>query len=42
MNPFVFFSRVSQQAITVDHMFFALIALSVVIAGAVFLLLLRI
>jgi cytochrome c oxidase subunit 2 len=40
MNPFVYFSRVSNEAISVDHIFFALTALSIVIAGVVFMLLL--
>lgn len=40
MNPFTYFSVVSNEAIAVDHIFFALTALSVVIAGAVFALLL--
>jgi len=38
MNAFSYFSRVSGQAISVDHIFFALTALSAVIAGMVFLL----
>jgi cytochrome c oxidase subunit IV len=38
MNPFSFFSTVSSHALKIDEFFFALTALSLAIAGTVFLL----